>query len=182
MPIDLSTLRLSPEIKAQLADFGGLRTVVGGAAVAVGANAGIAGSITVTSTNEGSVTMTSGEAILTATAQSTDGSIPYATAYTYADAEGEDFLDSTTVTSTATDQSGDQTTLITTSRTFVFASATEENPFAGYRGDDSFVDASAAISGDDPSDLYKDDPDPSLEALVWTADHLPSVYAEMMIA
>jgi hypothetical protein len=93
--------------------------------VASGDSTRITGGITVTTTDDGPVTTVSGEATLTATAQSSDGE-PIATAITDVDVEGEDILETATVNSSNAEQSGDLITTTATSTTTVFALDEEE--------------------------------------------------------
>jgi Tfp pilus assembly major pilin PilA len=120
MPIDLSALHLPPELIARLTASTGLKTTISGSAVASGDRTRITGGIAVTTTDDGPVTTVSGEATLTATAQSSDGE-PIATAITDINVEGEDVLETATVNSSNTEQSGDLITTTATSTTTVFA-------------------------------------------------------------
>jgi len=103
-----------------------LTTTMMGDAFAVGDNTLVTGTSTAKTTDVGPITKTSGKTTFTATAQSSDGDTAYATAYTYADAKGEDLSISRTHTSTGKNYSGDQTTMTATSSTFVFALDIEE--------------------------------------------------------
>ena len=125
MPIDLSSLHLPPELIARLTASTGLKTTISGSAVASGDSSRITGGITITTTDDGPVTTVSGEATLTATAQSSDGE-PIATAITDINVEGEDVLETATVNSSNTEQSGDLITTTATSTTTVCALDEEE--------------------------------------------------------
>ena len=126
MPIDLSALHLPPGLIARLTASTGLKTTISGSAVASGDGSRITGGITVTTTGDGPATTVSGEATLTATAQSSDG-VPIATAVTDINVEGEDVLETATVNSSNTEQSGGLITTTATSTTTVFALDEEES-------------------------------------------------------
>jgi hypothetical protein len=126
MPIDLSALHLPPELIARLTASTGLTTTISGSAVASGDSSRITGGITVTTTDDGPDTTVSGEATLTATAQSSDGE-PIATAITDVEVEGEDVLETATENSSNTEQNGDLITTTATSTTTVFALDEEES-------------------------------------------------------
>jgi len=98
-----------------------LATTISADALAVGESTRVSGTITATTKDVGPVTLSSAKAVLTATAQSTDGSTVYAAADTSASADGADLVISRTHNSTGTDDSGGLTTMTATSTTSLFA-------------------------------------------------------------
>jgi hypothetical protein len=99
----------------------GLRLELGGEANAIGDDTHAAGSVSSKVVDTGKVTIASGSATFSASAQSSPDGTAYAAAYSYADVDGADIVLTRTRGATHTSQIDSQTYTAETSQTRVFA-------------------------------------------------------------